>query len=149
MTVSEADMQWDLSSPHLYRMVVEQADIDQMGHANNAAYVQWLERVAWDHTHAVGLSWDIYKQLNRGFVARHTEIEYLAPAMVGDRLHLATWIVENDQRISMIRRYQIIRESDGQTLVRAKTRWICVAIDSGKPRRMPPEFANSYPVTPE
>ena len=139
--------EWDLPRPHVLSMVVDEDSIDNMGHANNAAYVQWMEKVAWDHTEAIGLGWDTYNRLNRGFVARHTELEYLSPAFAGDRLLLGTWIVQNDFRISMTRRYQIIRENDGVTLVRGHTRWVCVAVDSGKPRRMPPEFVEGYPVT--
>lgn len=141
--------EWDLSRPHVLELVVPATDIDRMGHVNNAAYVSWLERVAWDHTQALGLSWEIYRELNRSFVARRTEIDYIAPAMEGDQLLLGTWIVENDHRLSMLRRYQIVRPRDGLTLIRARTRWICVAIDTGKPKRMPPAFAASYPVTPE
>lgn len=139
---------WDLAEPHVLEFVVPVTDIDRMGHVNNAAYVSWLERVAWDHTQARGLSWEIYQQHNRGFVARRTEVDYIAPAMAGDRLLLGTWIVENDQRLSMLRRYQIVRPRDGLTLLRARTRWICVAIDTGRPRRMPTAFAQAYPVTP-
>lgn len=140
---------WDLPDPHVTSMVVATDDIDRMGHANNAAYVRWLEHAAWDHTQAVGLSWNIYQQLNRSFVALRTEIDYLRPALEGDALLLATWVVENDCRLSMTRRYQILRESDQVTLIRARTRWVCVAIDSGKPKRMPEAFAKAYPLISE
>ncbi|WP_231883897.1 thioesterase family protein, partial [Alcanivorax sp. HI0044] len=62
-------------------------------------------------------------------------------------LKIGTWIVHNDERISITRRYQIVRESDGLTLLRGRTRWVCVALDSGKPRRMPPEFLKGYQIT--
>ena len=62
-------------------------------------------------------------------VARHTELEYLAAAFAGDRLDKGTWIVANDGRISMVRRYQIVRPADGATLLRGSTRWVCVALD--------------------
>lgn len=138
---------WDLPNPHCFSLTVPAAAIDVMGHANNVEYLRWLEQTAWDHTRALGLGWEQYQQLNRGMVARHTELEYLAPAFENDVLDIGTWIVENDQRISMVRRYQIRRRSDGMTLLRGRTRWVCVAIDSGKPRRMPPEFVEGYALT--
>ena len=140
---------WDLPDPHVTTLEVTAEDIDRMGHVNNAAYVRWLECAAWSHTHAVGLSWETYQQLNRSFVALRTEIDYLQPALEGDTLLLATWVVENDFRLSMTRRYQILRTRDQATLIRARTRWVCVAIDSGKPKRMPEAFVNAYPLTPE
>jgi acyl-CoA thioester hydrolase len=138
---------WDLPDPHIMTMNVPTAAIDVMGHANNVEYLRWLEQIAWDHTRALGLGWEKYQQLNRGMVARHTELEYLSPAFADDQLEIGTWIVENDQRISMVRRYQIRRPADGVTLLRGRTRWVCVAIDSGKPRRMPPEFIDGYALT--
>lgn len=140
-------MSWDLPEPFVTGITVPASAIDVMGHANNCEYLHWLEAVAWEHTRHLGLGWDKYQELNRGMVARHTELDYLAPAFEGDELDVGTWIVRNDGRISMVRQYQIIRPSDGVTLLRARTRWVCVAIDSGKPRRMPPEFLNAYAVT--
>ncbi|MGB1221777.1 MAG: acyl-CoA thioesterase [Alcanivoracaceae bacterium] len=138
---------WDLPEPYVLTMTVPDEAIDVMGHANNCEYLRWLERIAWAHTEALGLGWDVYQTLNRGMVARHTELEYLAAAFVGDELQIGTWIVENDQRLSIVRRYQIVRVSDQATLLRGRTRWVCVALDSGRPKRMPPEFVSGYAVT--
>ena len=136
---------WDYPDPHLTPVVVGDDVIDRMGHANNTAYVQWFEVAAWQHTEDLGLGWDLYQRLNRGFVARETRIEYLRPALHGERLLVATWIIQNDQRLSMQRGYQIVREQDGVTLVRGSTQWVCVALDTGKPKRMPEEFVRGYP----
>ena len=140
-------MQWDLPNVHVLEVTVPADAIDVMGHVNNTEYLRFMEQIAWDHTNTLGLDWALYQKLNRGMVARHTEVDYLAPAFEGEVLKIGTWIVENDQRISMTRQYQIIRERDGLTLLRGKTRWVCVALDSGKPRRMPPEFLQGYKVT--
>lgn len=138
---------WDLPNVYVMPLTVPAAAIDVMGHANNCEYLRWLEKIAWQHTRFLGLGWEQYQALNRGMVARHTELEYLAPAFQDDVLEIGTWIVENDGRISMVRRYQIRRPADGVTLLRGRTRWVCVAIDSGKPRRMPAEFIDGYAVT--
>lgn len=138
---------WDLPDPHLLKAYVEDSMVDQMGHMNNVEYLRLLERVAWDHSWALGVDWNLFSQLNRGMVVRHTELDYVAACKPGDHLELATWIVANDNRISMRRRYQIRRQRDGVTVLRGETRFVCIAIDSGKPRRMPPEFINAYRVT--
>jgi acyl-CoA thioester hydrolase len=140
-------LEWDLPNVHEVPMTVSADAIDVMGHANNAEYLRWLEKVAWDHTTSLGLGWDTYQRLNRAMVARHAELEYLAAAFEGDELRLGTWIVANDGRIGITRRYQILRVNDGVTLMRARTRWVCIALDSGKPRRMPPEFLKGYEPT--
>ena len=128
---------WDLPNVHELTVTVPAEAIDVMGHVNNTEYLRFMEQIAWHHTTELGL----------GMVARHTEVDYLAPAFEGENLKIGTWIVHNDERISITRRYQIVRESDGLTLLRGRTRWVCVALDSGKPRRMPPEFLKGYQVT--
>lgn len=142
-------IQWDLPNEHVLTLTVPAEAIDEMGHVNNTEYLRFMERIAWDHTQKLSLGWDSFQALNRAMVARHTEVDYLAPAFVGETLKIGTWIVQNDERISITRRYQIVRESDQRTLLRGRTRWVCVALDSGKPRRMPAEFVKGYAVTAE
>lgn len=146
MTIEWDSSSWDYPQPFISRIIVADDVIDRMGHANNTAYVQWFEVAAWAHTEALGLGWEVYQRLNRGFVARETRIQYLRPALAGETLLVATWIARNDQRLSMTRHYQIVREQDGETLVRGDTDWVCVALDSGKPKRMPEEFVRGYPA---
>lgn len=138
---------WDLPDVHYLKVVVPPESIDVLGHVNNTEYLRFLEKIAWQHTQTLGLGWDMYQRLNRAMVARRTEVDYLAPAFEGETLLVGTWIVDNDQRLTLVRRYQIIRESDGLTLLRGRTKWVCVALDSGKPRRMPPEFLSGYQIT--
>lgn len=135
---------WDVAIPYTETVVVQDSDLDQFGHANNVTYLAWLEQVAWGHSRSLGLGMDEYRRLGCGCVVRRHEIEYLLPAFAGDTLLLGTWVEENDGRLSMWRGYQIVREGDGKTLLRARTRWVCIDLVSGKPRRMPPEFVIGY-----
>lgn len=139
---------WDYGAPSFYRdILVEDKHIDIMNHTNNVVYVSWLEDVAWGHSQALGLGWDKYTELNRAMVARRHEVDYLAATFKGDNLVMGTWITENDQKISITRRYQLIRPTDGATVLRGCTKWVCVAVDSGRPKRMPPEFVAGYRIT--
>ena len=76
-------------------------------------------------------------------VVRH-EIDYLASAYQDDELQLATWIVDWDQKLRMTRRFQLKRPSDGVTLLRAQTTFVCIELSTGKPKRMPSEFIQGY-----
>ena len=134
---------WDASRPHVLPVVVDDVYIDLMQHVNNVHYLQWLENVAWDHSVALDMRPQDYTRLGHGMVVRRHELDYVAPALLGDRVLLATWIVGLD-RLSLHRRYQFVRESDGATLFRGATHFVCVEIASGKVRRMPPEFAQVY-----
>ena len=134
---------WDAPAPHVMPIDVTSAHIDLMQHVNNVHYLQWLENVAWDHSVALGMRQEDYTRLGHGMVVRRHELDYVAPALLGDRVLLATWIVGLD-RLSLHRRYQFVRESDGVTLFRGATHFVCVEIASGKVRRMVPEFTAAY-----
>ncbi len=141
---------WDYGLPPFLRQInVGEDHIDIMGHTNNVVYVSWLEDVAWGHSKALGLGWERYQQLNRAMVARRHEVDYLAATFAGDELVMGTWITENDRKLSITRRYQLIRLKDSVTVLRGCTKWVCVALDSGKPKRMPEAFVDGYVVTEE
>lgn len=135
---------WDHPAPHILSMTVPASSIDVMGHANNVEYLRWLESVAWQHSEHLGLDWVAYQRLDRAMVARRTTLDYLASAFAGDALLIGTWIVENDQKWSITRQYQLVRPRDNKTLLRGSTQWVCVEISTGRPRRMPPEFVVGY-----
>ena len=140
-------IQWDYNNPFVIEFTVEPKHIDPMGHTNNVIYLRWLERVAWQHSESLGLDWPTYEKLDRAMVARRTEIDYLASALADDELILATWITDNDGRVTLTRHYQLVRKKDNKTLVRAMTRWACVDISRGRLQRMPAEFISGYKVT--
>lgn len=144
-----AQYAWDVDAPHIERVTVQPEHIDQFGHTNNVMYLSWLEQVAWSHSQSLGLGFADYERFGCGCVARRHELDYLAPTFAGDELLLATFIQENDGRLSMWRGYQIIRAGDGKTVLRGRTHWVCVDLKSGRPRRQPPEFLAAYrPATP-
>jgi acyl-CoA thioester hydrolase len=74
-------------------------------------------------------------------------VHYLGAAYEGDRIEVGTWPVLNDGRLRIDRRFQIRRKSDGQTLVRALVHYVCIDLQTGKPKRMPIEFTK-YTVAP-
>ncbi|KGF64708.1 MULTISPECIES: acyl-CoA thioesterase [Pseudomonas] len=137
-------MVWDLATPFVIDLQVGEEDIDGLGHANNAVYVTWLERCAWRHSQQLGLDLSEYRRLDRAMAVVRHEIDYLASAYQDDELQLATWIVDWDQRLKMTRRFQLKRPSDGVTLLRAQTTFVCIELSSGKPKRMPVEFIDGY-----
>ena len=137
-------MSWSLPDPFVIDIVVQPEDIDGLGHANNAVYVSWLERCAWRHSQSLGLDLAEYRRLDRAMAVVRHEVDYLASAYEGDQLQLATWIVESDQRLKMIRHFQLRRPADDLTLLRAQTTFVCIELSTGKPKRMPVEFVDGY-----
>lgn len=135
---------WDRPDAHTLDIVVCADDIDELGHTNNAVYVRWLEHCAWQHSESLGLDLTSYRQLDRAMVVLRHEIDYLAAAYLGDELQVATWIVQSDKKIRLTRDFQIMRTSDQQTLLRARSTFVCIAPTTGKPKRMPTIFLERY-----
>jgi acyl-CoA thioester hydrolase len=137
-------MKWDRPDPFTLDISVQSDDIDGLGHANNAVYVSWLERCAWRHSQRLGLDLAEYRRLDRAMAVVRHEIDYLASAYEDEQLVMGTWIVEWDRKLKMDRCFQLIRPSDGLTLLRARTTFVCIELSSGRPRRMPTEFLEGY-----
>ncbi len=142
MMGAEAVGGWDLPEPFLVPIRVEADAIDEFNHVNNAIYVSWLQQAARAHASSIGLDFDLYRRLDRGMVVRQHRVDYLKPALMGDRLQLATWVVDCDERLRVQRRFQLCRA--GETLLRAQTQFVCVALSSGRARRMPEPFVQAY-----
>ena len=137
-------MPWDHPTPFTLPAAPQPQDIDGLNHTNNAVYVQWCEKVAWAHSEALGLALADYHRLDRAMAIRRGEYDYLLPSGLGDTLTLGTWLFRGDGKLAMERRFQLIRDSDGATLMRGRWQLVCIELASGKPRRMPPEFCEVY-----
>jgi acyl-CoA thioester hydrolase len=137
-------MTWDLPQPFTMPVAPGSADIDGLNHTNNAVYLRWCEQVAWAHSEALGLSLADYRRLDRAMTIRRGEYDYLLPTALGDALTIATWLVASDGKLTMERRFQLVRDRDQATVLRGRWELVCIEIGSGRPRRMPPEFCQAY-----
>lgn len=135
---------WDHPDPFTRRVAPQPADIDGLNHTNNAVYLQWCEATAWAHSEALGLSLADYRRLDRAMAIHHAAYDYLLPTQVGDDLLLGTWLLPGDGRIKMERRFQLLRERDGATVLRGRWELVCIELGSGRARRMPPQFCAAY-----
>lgn len=120
-----------------------EADVDDLGHISNIAYVRYVQDVATAHSTAVGLPHARYEEMGAVFVVRRHEIDYLSPALGGDELQLRTH-VSWFRGATSERQTQILRASDGRELARATTLWAYVAMPSGRPRRIPKEVSDAF-----
>ena len=136
-------IQWDFPKVFSLPLLVGSEHIDGLNHTNNAVYVQWCQHLAWAHSEALGLSVEDYQRLNRAMAIRHSEYDYMMASYEGEALLLGTWLTKSEG-INMERRFQLVRERDGQTILRGIWRLVCIEISSGKPKRLPPEFVQTY-----
>ena len=109
--------------------------IDELGHVNNAVWVQWIQQVAVAHWDAVAGA--AHKDAYYWVVVRH-EIDYLRAAYVGDRVVARTWVGDAPKG-ARFDRFVEFTGADGKICVRSKTDWAIIDKALGRPIRVPPE----------
>ncbi|MFE8071258.1 thioesterase family protein [Marinobacteraceae bacterium S3BR75-40.1] len=121
-------------------LTVGPESMDRLGHVNNVEYVRWLEAVSWAHIESLGMTWALQEETGRAMAILRTEIDYLGAAVAGERLLLGTWLVAFDGRLRSERRFQLVREANGRTLMRALSRHACIDMATQRPARVPEAF---------
>jgi acyl-CoA thioester hydrolase len=138
-----------------YNFTIPEDVIDENGHVNNVAYVQWMQDVAIRHGQEWLAGYNGYN-LNKTFaidgdatfVVRGHRIKYLSPAFVGDELEIRTWLTEA-RRVRLHRRYEFLRKSDGKVIVKGETDWVFVDAKTGKPIAIPANILELFPILPD
>ena len=109
--------------------------IDELGHVNNAVWVQWIQLVAVAHWESIADP--AHKDDYYWVVVRH-EIDYLRAAVAGDRVTARTWVGDAPKGARFDRFMEFVG-ADGKPCVRAKTQWAIIDKATGRPIRVPPE----------
>jgi acyl-CoA thioester hydrolase len=128
------------SAPFEIAVSVNPEDIDEQDHVNNTVYVRWIQKVAIAHWQALASS---AAQASIGWVVVRHEIDYKAPACLGDQIVLRTW-VGKASRITFERFTEIRRSSDGQLLAKARTLWCPISSQTGRPVRVSSDVREQF-----
>ena len=117
---------------------VKPENIDELGHVNNVVYLRWVQQVASAHWQSKALRVITDKYL--WVVLRH-EIDYLKPAMLGDKIKAQTW-VSSMEGVKSIRNVKFM--ANGSDLALAKTVWCLLDAASMKPKRIGDDIKNIF-----
>ena len=119
---------------------VAPADIDEQNHVNNTVYLRWVQEVATAHWRALA-SGDAQRAV--GWVVVRHEIDYKAPAGLGNEILLRTW-VGKATRLTFERFTEVRRKKDNRLLSKARTVWVPIDRITGKPTRVSQEIRNQF-----
>ena len=137
---------WDYPDPYFIEHTSQPSEIDGYGHINNSVYVQWMDKCVWQHCEQVGLSFEVCQTIGKGFAAIRHEIDYLNACYANEKVLIANWVTLNDNKLRAERRFQIIRVDGWVTLLRARSKYVCTDLKSGRPCRVPQEFKSGFRV---
>lgn len=114
------------------------SETDAQGISNNANYLTYFEigRIEW--LRAAGFSYRELEERGYGFVVTEAHLFYKSPARFDDELTLRTGLTDLG-RASLRFEYTLLRGAE--MLATGDTRHGCVEISTGRPVRIPSEYA--------
>jgi acyl-CoA thioester hydrolase len=128
------------SAPFEMIVAVHPDDIDEQNHVNNTVYLRWVQEVATAHWRAIASP---EAQETIGWVVLRHQIDYKAPATVGDEVVLRTW-VGKATRLTFERFTEIRRNHDGRLLSKARTLWCPINAQTSRPARVSEEVRTRF-----
>lgn len=126
------------SRRHDLALSIEPADIDFMGHVNNATYLKWVQAAVISHWKCVAPPADVAALV---WIAVKHEITYRRPAFLTDCL-IASVLLERVQRESAF--YETLIRRDQEVLAEVKSRWCCLDAQSLRPKRLESELVGLF-----
>lgn len=116
------------------------ADIDELGHVNNAVWVRWIQDLAVAHWAAVAPP---EQQAAFVWVVTRHEIDYRGNVAQGETVTGETWVPQAPRGARFDRHFRFVG-SDGRVRVEGVTTWALLDRATGRPSRVRPEIAAPF-----
>lgn len=124
--------------PHSFAIPIDPADIDFMGHVNNASYLRWVQDAVVDHWRSLAPPEAIAQHL---WVALKHEITYRRPTYLGDDV-IATVVLEKVQGARAF--YETIIRRGEEVLAEVRSSWCCIDAQTLRPARLAKEIIETF-----
>ena len=119
-------------------ITIEPADIDHMGHVNNAVYLRWVQDAVVRYWETVAPVEAVAQHL---WVALKHEISYRRPAFLDDGI-TAEVLAERVQGARTF--FSTIIKRGEDVLAEVKSSWCCLDAATRRPARLAPEVADRF-----
>ena len=116
------------------------ADIDELGHVNNAVWVKWIQDIAVAHWTAIATA---KQQETLIWVVTRHEIDYRGNVGPGETVTGETWVPE-PPRGARFDRHVRFTGADGRVKVEAVSTWALLDRATGRLLRVRPELAAPF-----
>jgi acyl-CoA thioester hydrolase len=114
-------------------------ECDAYGHLYNANYLRLMQETAFDASAAAGYDLARYDAMQRTWLIRETEIEYILPLHYNQEIEIKTWVADF-RRASSRRMYEFWKKETGELAARAYTDWVFIDLTDNRPTQAPPEM---------
>ena len=126
------------STAYRHPIGIDAADIDFMGHVNNAAYLKWVQEAVVGHWEKLAPAEAVAKHL---WVALRHEIVYRKPAFLDDAV-IASVVLEKIHGARAFYATLIKRGED--VLAEVKSSWCCLDAETLRPSRIAQDIAERF-----
>ena len=123
---------------HSHSIRIDPADIDFMGHVNNAVYLRWVQDAVIDYWQRIAPSEAVARHL---WVALKHEITYRAPAFLDDEV-LAEVLATGVQGSRAF--FTTLIQRGDTVLAEVKSSWWCIDTDTRRPARIARDLAARF-----
>ena len=118
-------------------------DTDCAAVVHNIAYLRFIETARTYLAEKLGMGLNDMARTHQFPVVVRTEIDYKRPAVLGDKLVIHGRL-ETVERSRFWCAFEVVRPSDGALLVKSRQMCAVVQMPSGKPLRLPAEWATRF-----
>jgi acyl-CoA thioester hydrolase len=128
---------------HVRTFRVRYYECDAYERLRHSNYARYMQEAAFDASAAAGYDLSRYAAMERYWLVRETDIEYLRPVRYGDALQVKTW-VDDFRRVRSRRMYEFRMAGSGELVARAYSDWAFLHNATGRPAIIPPEMAAAF-----
>ncbi len=126
------------AAPYTFPIKILPADIDFMGHVNNARYLGWVQDAVLSHWRNIAPADAV---ASRAWVALKHEITYRKPAFLEDDI-IARTVLESTKGARAC--YNTVIERGGEVLAEIQSSWCCIDAETLRPARIGEEIAKFF-----
>jgi acyl-CoA thioester hydrolase len=124
---------------HSRQFRIRNYECDAYGHVYNANYLRLMQETAFDASATAGYDQARYNAMQRTWLIRETDIEYILPLRYNDVVEIKTWVADF-RRASSRRVYEFWKKDTGELAARAYTDWVFLDLTNNRPIQAPPEM---------
>jgi thioesterase-3 len=115
---------------------VRSTQVDQLGHLNNAAFLEIFEWARWEWAEVGGSAFhDMMSEQGLGPVIVHADVSFRREVRFHERLRILTWLVDCDHRKGVI--LQHMHREDGELAAEARFTFLTIDLARRKVVAMP------------
>jgi acyl-CoA thioester hydrolase len=128
---------------HTRAFRVRYYECDANGHLNSAYYLRYMQETAFDASTTAGYDLARYDQMQRYWLIRESQVEYISPLHYNQRVEVTTWIADF-RRVTSRRAYEFRLAETGELAAQAFTDWVFLDTANNRPASIPRGLVDDF-----